>query len=544
MKSKKIFSGIVAGALAVTGLTSLSLSSSAAEETKVLWEGSLWMNNKGADEARNKGMDSVSLSVLDGEGDTEGSNGIQQPNYWKSGSKLVIDFDAQATYKNTVAKGKSLNMGVQIVGKLTDAWTWTQMDCFIKVDPSGKTYIVNDNDVIVDPDDEEFDQEWIDDTLIPGISAEIDLDEDGETGKGQVIVDLDEDADALSCGVNWYQLITTMKEFDLKATDMTVTKISITGDYDAPVFDQWNDNGDGSYTWTSSQGKITYDDSPEYLDGMNFDLAQVVTIPEGAEVASISMDVAHSDWASVLLGVAQASDGEFAKTALGLDGTPSTESLVLTPEGGVLAGATPVFQCSFMNANVVLTISNFKVTLADGTEIVPTDDESSVVDESSEADSSSESDSSSEAESSNIDSSSNSSSSSRPEFDLHFRFGKVKYQLKPDGDTIRFVYTIDESEALSKKVEFFYVYCNLDLNDYHEGEYSEPTEVTTAYRSFYAGGKKVTAPEGKVYMISDGITGAKDNYVSEDNPAGIIYRGCFHLEGEVDRDSTMYCSWD
>lgn len=543
MKSKKIFSGIVAGALAVSGLASLSMTSSAAEETKVLWEGSLWMNDKGADEAKNKGMNTVSLSVLDGNGDTAGSNGIQAPVYWKSGSKLVIDFDAQATYKGTIKKGKSLDLGVQIVGKLTDAWTWTQMDCFIKVDPSGNTYVVNDNDVIVDPDDEEFDQDWIDQTLIPGITATVDLDDEGETGTGQVIVDLDADADALSCGVNWYELITTMKEFDLKAADMTVNKISITGDYDAPVFDQWNDNGDGSYTWTSSQGKVTYDDSPEYLDGMNFDLSNVLTIPEGADVASISMDVEHSDWASVSLGVAQASDGEFAKTALGLDGTPSTESLVLAPEGGVLAGATPVFQCSFMNANCVLTISNFKVTLADGTEIVPTEDESSVVDESSEANSSSEVESS-EAESSNTDSSSKSSSSSRPEFDLHFRFGKVKYQLKPDGDTIRFVYTIDESEAMSKKVEFFYIYSNLDENNYHEGEVSDRVLVTTAYRAFYAGGKKVTAPEGKVYMISDGITGAKDNYVSEENPAGIVYRGCFHLEGEVDRDSTMYCSWD
>lgn len=542
MKSKKIFSGIVAGALAVSGLASLSMTSSAAEETKVLWEGSLWMNDKGADEAKNKGMNTVSLSVLDGNGDTEGSNGIQTPAYWKSGSKLVIDFDAQATYKGAIKKGKSLDLGVQIVGKLTDAWTWTQMDCFIKVDPSGNTYVVNDNDVIVDPDDEEFDQDWIDETLIPGITATVDLDDEGETGTGQVIVDLDADADALSCGVNWYELITTMKEFDLKAADMTVNKISITGDYDAPVFDQWNDNGDGSYTWTSSQGKITYDDSPEYLDGMNFDLSNVLTIPEGAEVASISMDVEHSDWASVSLGVAQASDGEFAKTALGLDGTPSTESLVLAPEGGVLAGATPVFQCSFMNANCVLTISNFKVTLTDGTEIVPGEDASSDDDASSDVDSSSEADSSSEEETSSAaDSSSSTSSRVVPELDLHINVTNIKWQQSADKESIRLIYVIDESMvAENRDITFAYTHTVGYADERPDVQYTtDPVAMTTVYKSLYAGGKKITAPEGKYYMISPTITGA----MHHDDELLVAICAWFDV-GEKDNYGTFYTSLD
>ena len=84
MKIKKILSGVVAGTIALSTLSAMSMTTIAADETtKTLWSGSLWMNDKTADSTKNGGMNSVCITVLDGgDSDTEGSNGIQFPAYW------------------------------------------------------------------------------------------------------------------------------------------------------------------------------------------------------------------------------------------------------------------------------------------------------------------------------------------------------------------------------------------------------------------------------------------------------------------------------
>lgn len=343
MKIKKLVTGIIAGAVAATALASLTLTSSAAEATKTLWEGSLWMNDKAADQARNKGLNNVTLTVTDGgSGDSEGLKGMQSPAYWKSGSKLVISYEPQATYKSTAAKGTSLDVAFAVIGKVTDAWSWTQGNIYILEKDGGYAAMSSANS-----EDEEA-------IAVPGVTVNSD--------NTEITIDLDENGDAYAEGdagkFNWYNLITQMKEFDLRAADCTIKSVKITGDYDAPVFDEYIDNGDGSYTYVYSGSVNT--------SGPNENTTFTLSVPEGtdaAKVKKIKFDITASDWSTFKLGVSSAAEGnEWLETGdlkITSDELNKTQTYTLETPNGIVADSAKI-TCSWLNANTTYTISNIR----------------------------------------------------------------------------------------------------------------------------------------------------------------------------------------
>ncbi|MGN0602122.1 MAG: hypothetical protein ACI4I7_05370, partial [Oscillospiraceae bacterium] len=75
----------------------------------------------------------------------------------------------------------------------------------------------------------------------------------------------------------------------------------------------------------------------------------------------------------------------------------------------------------------------------------------------------------------------------------------VKYQTKDEGKTVRFIYIANESavEAANSGNVQLLVCPTID-----DEPIESNTAVTTAYRSIYAGGQLITAPEGKVFILS------------------------------------------
>ncbi|MBQ9374717.1 MAG: leucine-rich repeat domain-containing protein, partial [Ruminococcus sp.] len=86
--------------------------------------------------------------------------------------------------------------------------------------------------------------------------------------------------------------------------------------------------------------------------------------------------------------------------------------------------------------------------------------------------------------------------------------GELKYQLRAndDGSTdVRFILIADEQEVLN--TDSASVYATIDGTD------TDAIVVDRAYRSIIAGGKKITADEGKVFLIGKFI-GIPDDMVS------------------------------
>lgn len=127
--------------------------------------------------------------------------------------------------------------------------------------------------------------------------------------------------------------------------------------------------------------------------------------------------------------------------------------------------------------------------------LIPVSDESS-----SETDSSIQEDSSL-----NIDSSSQVESS---EIDEDYTLDKdmVKHQLKNNGDTIRFVMIADEQKVAASKSGEVEVRL-MDMNDASVQPITISANIKSVYKALYAGGKKITAPEGKLFIISPEASG-------------------------------------
>ena len=139
-----------------------------------------------------------------------------------------------------------------------------------------------------------------------------------------------------------------------------------------------------------------------------------------------------------------------------------------------------------------------------------------VEESSSVAESSSKIESSSKAESSSSksDSSSHKDSSSYSDFSSEIEIGDdyildkdiVKHQLKDNGDTIRFVMIADEKKVLASKSGEVEVRV-MDMNDIDMDPIVIKANVTTVYKTIYAGGQRVKAPDGKLFIISPEASG-------------------------------------
>lgn len=87
----------------------------------------------------------------------------------------------------------------------------------------------------------------------------------------------------------------------------------------------------------------------------------------------------------------------------------------------------------------------------------------------------------------------------------------IKYQFKNNGDTIRFVWICDEKTfakatkgTVDVRVMNYYDDSTLTIN---------VEEITHAYKTIYAGGKQITAPDGKLYILSSEYSGlSKPNW--------------------------------
>ena len=82
----------------------------------------------------------------------------------------------------------------------------------------------------------------------------------------------------------------------------------------------------------------------------------------------------------------------------------------------------------------------------------------------------------------------------------------VKYQISKDNSQIRFLWIVDKA-TLEEATEGS---CRLTSSTSSELDYDNTTEITSAYRSVYANGVLVKAPEGKVFVISPTISGLSD----------------------------------
>ena len=524
MKIKKILSGVVAGTIALSTLSAMSMTTIAADETtKTLWSGSLWMNDKTADSTKNGGMNSVCITVLDGgDSDTEGSNGIQFPAYWEEGVKLVIDYESQETYKGLASKGTSLDVAFQVVTKVTDAWTWTEIlsgahrleledgsvyatyDCW---DPEEFAAIIDETSADYDPEWESY--------VIPNVEFNAD---DTQVAITMTADDMCDGNEALSR----IEAIQTMKEFDLKAQDVTVSSIALTGVYNEPVFNEYVDNGDGSYTYAYSGANA--DAAAIEANNANSFMNLSADV-DYSKVTSISLDITANDWLTLQLGASdtvEQADGSY--TWISKDATVGndiaigeTATVTIETPNGIQADSA-LLKFSWFNANVKFTVSNIVFNVPE--EEVSSEEEvvesSEVVEESSEV----------------VEVSSVADSSSKAKSELEIvapsQSKYVKYQLKDNGHTVRFVWIVD-AEAVATAT-YGRACAGMAPDEWSDAE-RVLEDITKAYRTIYAGGTTVTAPEGYVYVISPTIENV-------DVDAGNEVIGSFYLNDE--RDGVAY----
>ena len=106
--------------------------------------------------------------------------------------------------------------------------------------------------------------------------------------------------------------------------------------------------------------------------------------------------------------------------------------------------------------------------------------------------------------SSKFDSSSNKDISSESDYILDKTV--VKHQFKNNGDTIRFIMIADEAKVATSRSGEVEVRV-MDMNDIESDPIVIKTNITNAYKTIYAGGQRVTAPEGKMFIISAEASG-------------------------------------
>ena len=444
MKLKKLFAGLVSGALAATTLASMATTSaSAAEETKVLWESDTAFECNAYAGERADGNPYYTtfgntLTICDGvggDGETDGSKGIQSPEYWAEGSKIVIHFtQTEATYKKKSTKyDANLSTGFQIAGKVGDAWTWTELTtgAYISQNSAGDYFIT---DAAYDPEDLD-DEEILAEAQLAGFSVDMSNPDDCT-----FTVDLSKD---YVCDGNeelsFYDCITTMKELCIKGQDALINSVEITGDYSAPVFDSWIDNGDGSYNfnYTGANQSMAFD------AGIAADLA--FSVPAGynaADVTAVNITYQASDWVTLSMGISDGTTSDWIKSddlKVTSDNFNTDTTYTLETPNGVI-GNSGLLKNTWMNANSKVQVTKLTFTIA-GEEVPATVQV------------------------------------------RKFNTQSIKYQLKEaDGKKYMRAVYVDDQSALEAA----------ESGSYSFGELKD-VAITDAYKSIVAGGQTVSA---------------------------------------------------
>lgn len=145
------------------------------------------------------------------------------------------------------------------------------------------------------------------------------------------------------------ELVTAGNQFIVGGCSLTVTKVTITGTYDAPELDAWCDNGDGTFSYSSSvQG------GPEN-GTLSINLANY-TDANFADITSITVEMETTGFANGCIGL---NDTSGTWTQKGHEG-----STVTLDVDGVEAGQSLQIQLWWVNAGSNITIKDVIVEAA------------------------------------------------------------------------------------------------------------------------------------------------------------------------------------
>lgn len=270
---------------------------------------------------------------------------------------------------------------------------------------------------------------------------------------------------------SYFDVIKNTISLTFKGKNAKILSIKLNCDYDAPTYDQWVDNEDGSYTYTHHTDKWGDVGDGDPGDKATFKLNDLITFDptrSNRDIESISVDVKMGKYITAQLG---ASDAQLVYKSVdqGSSADGYTGTITLTPEQGLCDEAEILFKMSWMNNGESITISNPKVTYT---------------------------------------------AEPRPEVrPLLSKITKCARQYKSDKAYIRFIYTVDEKSVKKAtsgegtNIEVKFAALNPDTG--RVGSYTTiaTEKINCAYKSLIAAGSKIEAPEGKLFIISNQYTG-------------------------------------
>ena len=349
MKIKKLLTGIVAGAIALSTVSAMSLTSvsaTAEKKTVVLWEGEK--------EVKGKNLGAGPDIVIS---DIPGLN----LSYFKDDAVIEVTY----TKANNTKESNAYNAVAQVGFQVGDAWTWTPivtsryLEC-----PENETYDESDlwvtewrtGDAVLNTGAKELSKGESATYKIPLNTRYFDPD-GADDGNGNPVTFSTSDLLAGAKG-NLLSVVT-------KGKNMIFKKIAITGTYDEPVLNEYIDNGDGSYTYNYSGP----DAASSAIEANNANTTMNLTLPEGIsgeDVQAIKFTVTANNWVTFSLGASEATEGnpwiqsEDCKITTTEINTPT--SFVLSTPNGILDGSA-IIKCTWLNANTSYTISDISFVI-------------------------------------------------------------------------------------------------------------------------------------------------------------------------------------
>ena len=354
MKIKKLLTGIVAGAIALSTVSAMSLTSTAEDageiRTFVLWEGEKEVKGKDLKE----GPEVVISNI-------EGLN----LSYFQDDAVIEVTY----TKAENTKENKEYNAVAQVGFKVGDDYKWTPvvwsrpLEC-----PENETYVE-------DPEDEYkeylWETEWRPgDAVLNSTAKKLSA---GETATYKISLntryfhpDQEANEDETPITYSTSDLISGQKgvlqSLITKGKNMIFKKITITGTYVEPVLNEYIDNGDGSYTYNYSGP----DASSAVIEANNANTTMYLSLPDGVsgeDVQAIKFTVTANNWVTFSLGASEPTDGnpwiqsEDCKITTTELNAPT--SFVLQTPNGILDGSAMI-KCTWLNFNTSYTISNIE----------------------------------------------------------------------------------------------------------------------------------------------------------------------------------------
>ena len=442
MKIKKILSGVVAGALALSTLAGMSFATSA-EEAATPTAIKTWMSDASTKASAWWGDANKDPFAFGGDKDKEG-NPVEYPLDWSQAKSLEVKL---LTATDNINGSFGVGTG--------EDFTWASADWSINYDFDEEMWMLEDSDkpeITVATEKElpgEGNVYTVTYTDIPtilgatpsaGATAEFKLNGYNRTGSARKWVETPVDLISVvvkdADGNTIFELPVVEEESSSEIESSSEEESSS----EVEVEPTWTDNQDGTFTLATHYLKDSKDNNSLSIDPKS------MGIEDPSKVRAIKVNaVTTGDNAYYAWGFgANAEDGTETGTwtqAWNDEDTPDTVTVEFP--NGIAAESWPYFQTSWNNKGEnTLTIS-FEVTFAADPE-------------PAEA-------------------------------------GEVKYQVSSDKTAIRFVYIVDEAVVAAAENGAI---------DIATADGVTTTPVVKAYKSLKAGGQTISAGEGKVFIIS------------------------------------------